>query len=141
MGVKRGEDMTSKKFILTDEKGNKLLESDENSLISGKELCQKIGNFENFSVGYATEEFKSEENVKPLSENYLYVSSDSEEAKEEFVGLTEELHQRLHVQARNLLLEYRLSPTKSVPVEKVEDLMRIYGNLIAKLIWEKQKDL
>lgn len=53
--------------------------------------------------------------------------------------LTDELHQRLHVQARNLLFEYRLSPSKSVPVDKVEDLMRLYGNLIAKLIWEKQK--
>lgn len=53
-------------------------------------------------------------------------------------GLTDELHKRLHIQARNLLLEYRLSPTKSVPVDKVEDLMRLYGNLIAKLIWDKQ---
>lgn len=53
--------------------------------------------------------------------------------------LADELHRRLHIQARNLLFEYRLSSHKSVPVEQVENLMRLYGNLIAQLIFEDQE--
>jgi hypothetical protein len=53
--------------------------------------------------------------------------------------LTDELHDRLHVQARNLLFEYRLSPEKVVPVDIVEKLMRLYGELIAQLIFEDQE--
>lgn len=54
------------------------------------------------------------------------------------VGLTDELHRRLHVQARNLLLEYRLAagPHRGcVPHEVVEKLMKLYGNLIAREIF------
>lgn len=63
------------------------------------------------------------------------------------VGLTEELHKRLHVQARNLLFEYRNSITDEdlrlkrgyVPCEIVEKLMRLYGDLIAREIWQKMQ--
>lgn len=57
------------------------------------------------------------------------------------VALSEELHRRLHVQARNLLFEYKFSAVNPglVPVEAVEKLMRLYGNLIAELIFKDQE--
>lgn len=63
------------------------------------------------------------------------------------VALADELHRRLHIQARNLLFEYRLSPTDEsirkmrgyVPCEVVEQLMRLYGSLIAREIWADQR--
>jgi hypothetical protein len=67
-------------------------------------------------------------------------------AEAELVALTDELHRRLHVQARNLLIDYRL-PTvdgkkarRPVPYEEVERLMRLYGNLIARDIFESLKE-
>lgn len=61
----------------------------------------------------------------------------------QLVGLTDELHRRLHVQARNLLFEHRFKPGSArgtVPCDEVERLMRLYGNLIAKLIFDSLKD-
>lgn len=60
--------------------------------------------------------------------------------KEDLVGFTDELHQRLHTQARNLLLEYRLSSNKCVPVDQVEKLIRLYGYLIAEEFYKKAKE-
>lgn len=63
------------------------------------------------------------------------------------VGLSDELHKRLEVQANNLLFEYKYSPNDDtrglkrgyVPVEAVKKLMLMYGNLIAKEIFKDQK--
>ncbi len=57
------------------------------------------------------------------------------------VGLADELHRRLHIQARNLLFEYKFAMHSAgyVPTEKVENLMRTYGYLITQLIFEDQQ--
>lgn len=54
------------------------------------------------------------------------------------VEFTANLHRRLRVQARNLLFEYRLGG-RDVPQNKVEELMRTYGNLIAEIIFKDQE--
>ena len=51
---------------------------------------------------------------------------------------TDELHGRLITQARNLLFEYRVAG-KDVPVDVVQKLMVVYGNLIADLIFRDQE--
>lgn len=69
-------------------------------------------------------------------------------SKSELIGITEELHSKLHIQARNLLMEYRLSVNDEdlrlrrgyVPCEVVEKLMRLYGGLIAREIWDKMQE-
>jgi hypothetical protein len=58
-------------------------------------------------------------------------------------NMTDELHRRLHVQARNLLFDYRLAPGRDrgmVPHEHVQNLMKLYGSLIAKLIITEQAE-
>lgn len=67
------------------------------------------------------------------------VELNENEVAKETRGFTDDLHRRLRVQARNLLLEYRLG-SGSVPHEKVQELMELYGNLIAKLIMEDQRE-
>jgi hypothetical protein len=57
--------------------------------------------------------------------------------REARVRFTSELHRRLHVQARNLLLEYRLGP-KTIHVDRVHELMELYGNLIAEIVVKDQ---
>jgi hypothetical protein len=58
------------------------------------------------------------------------------------VAVSDELHRRLKTQARNLVFEYKYGVTDEkngklrghVPVEHVEKLMILYGNLIIDLI-------
>ena len=47
------------------------------------------------------------------------------------------MHEKLHIQARNLLLEYRMAHENRgwVPAEVVERLMQLYGELMAREIW------
>lgn len=65
--------------------------------------------------------------------------------KPQLVALTASLHKRLRTQARNLLFEYKYGVTDGmkirgyVPVEIVQNLMELYGNLIAREIWEMQQ--
>lgn len=56
--------------------------------------------------------------------------------------INSDLHRRLIIQARNLLLPYRLAAGEHrgfVPCEDVQGLMVLYGNLIAQLIYEDQE--
>lgn len=65
-----------------------------------------------------------------------------EEEEQYLVGISDELNRRLHNQARNLLIEYRLAGgvhSGCVPHEIVERLMKLYGQLIVRLIYEDQK--
>lgn len=58
------------------------------------------------------------------------------------VGVQNALHTRLRTQARNLLFEYKYGVTDGergrlrghVPVEHVQQLMQLYGNLIIDLM-------
>lgn len=60
---------------------------------------------------------------------------------DELVGFTRSLHEKIHVQARNLLLEYRLAHENRgwVPVDVVYRLMQLYGELIALEIFNSMK--
>lgn len=68
-------------------------------------------------------------------------------SKDRLVALTATLHQKLRTQARNLLFEYKFSVTDEelrlkrgyVPVEVVQKLMELYGNLLAREIWDAQQ--
>lgn len=65
----------------------------------------------------------------------------------DLVALTEAAHRKLHIQARNLLFEYRNSVNNEdlrlkrgyVPCEIVEKLMRLYGELIAREIYASMR--
>jgi hypothetical protein len=60
--------------------------------------------------------------------------------EEQLVGVTDELHNRLDIQAKNLLFEFKYSKDNPglVPVSDAYNLMRLYGYLITKMIFEKQ---
>lgn len=80
-----------------------------------------------------------EKNLSLFDPKSLALVKTEEDLDKWLVGLSDELNRRLEVQARNLTLEYRLTKAKTVPVEHVEALMRLYGKLIAKLIFEDQQ--